>query len=481
VRVQLTNTNYLALAEVEVFGQYASMPLPPPPPPSSPAYEGNHEGVDCNSIVGWVWDKTNPNTRLNVSVVDDTTGVLIASGVANVFRQDLLNAGKGDGAHGFIILTPTAIKDGQTHNVRVMVTGTNFSFSSRGFNSTTAGCSTPPPSDTVWVEDSIPTGATTVSNGWNWIGSNPSPLSGASSHQSTLMAGAQQHYFQGATSTLQVSVGDKLMTYVYLDPANPPSEIMLQWYEPSASWEHRAYWGANQITNLGVDGSNSRRFMGALPPTGQWVRLEVPAAAVGLEGRTLTGMGFANWGGRITWDHSGKSAQSWLPPPPPGDTVWIEDGLPIGANPIDDGDGWFWVSVKPTPASGGWAHQSNVVNGLHQHYFTRATATLTVNAGDKLIAYVYLDPQNPPSELMLQWDEGASTWAHRAYWGANSINYGIDGQPTRYYMGSLPAAGQWIRLEVPASLVGAEGSTINSMAFTLFGGRATWDRAGKKP
>jgi hypothetical protein len=48
-------------------------------------------------------------------------------------------------------------------------------------------------------------------------------------------------------------------------------------------------------------------------------------------------------------------------------------------------------------------------------------------------------------------------------------------------MGSLPAAGQWIRLEVPANLVGLEGRTVNGMAFTLFGGRATWDHVGKKP
>ena len=46
-------------------------------------------------------------------------------------------------------------------------------------------------------------------------------------------------------------------------------------------------------------------------------------------------------------------------------------------------------------------------------------------------------------------------------------------------MGALPAAGQWVRLEVPAALVGLEGRTLSGMAFTLYGGRATWDYAGK--
>jgi hypothetical protein len=46
-------------------------------------------------------------------------------------------------------------------------------------------------------------------------------------------------------------------------------------------------------------------------------------------------------------------------------------------------------------------------------------------------------------------------------------------------MGPLPAAGQWVQLRVPASAVGLEGSTISGMAFTLYGGRATWDAAGR--
>jgi hypothetical protein len=46
-------------------------------------------------------------------------------------------------------------------------------------------------------------------------------------------------------------------------------------------------------------------------------------------------------------------------------------------------------------------------------------------------------------------------------------------------MGALPAAGGWVRLEVPASLVGLQGAAVDGMAFTLYGGRATWDHAGK--
>ncbi|HUW83262.1 MAG TPA: Calx-beta domain-containing protein, partial [Phycisphaerae bacterium] len=163
---------------------------------------------------------------------------------------------------------------------------------------------------------------------------------------------------------------------------------------------------------------------------------------------------------------------------PGGDTVWVEDAVPTGGIPqADGGDSWNWVSSNPTPYSGSLAHQSNIATGEHQHYFTDATETLAVDTGDTLIAYVYLDPANVPSEIMLQWNDGS--WEHRAYWGANNIAWGTDGTASRMYQGPLPAAGQWVRLEVAASQVGLEGSTLTGMAFTLYDGRATWDHAGK--
>src|SRR3954451_3699463 len=131
-------------------------------------------------------------------------------------------------------------------------------------------------------------------------------------------------------------------------------------------------------------------------------------------------------------------------------TPWVDDALPAGAVGFSDGgDWWKWTISNPTPFAGSTANQSSIGTGLHQHYFVFATGTLAVNAGENLVAYVYLDPSSLPSEVMLQWNNG--TWEHRAYGAANSITYGADGTPSRRYMGPLPAAGQWVRLEVPAS------------------------------
>ena len=138
------------------------------------------------------------------------------------------------------------------------------------------------------------------------------------------------------------------------------------------------------------------------------------------------------------------------PPSGGGNVVsvsWVDEGLPAGAvGGADGGDSWKWISANPAPVSGKLAHQSSLGAGLHQHYFTFASTTLTAAAGEYLYAYVYLDPANPPRELMLQWKAGSS-WEHRAYWGADLINFGASGSAGRFSAGALPAVGQWARLE----------------------------------
>jgi hypothetical protein len=182
-------------------------------------------------------------------------------------------------------------------------------------------------------------------------------------------------------------------------------------------------------------------------------------------------MAFVLYDGRATWDRAGKA------PGTRKSTVWLEDALPAGGV-TGAPDGWQWVSANPAPFSGGLAHQSPLTAGVHQHQFKGATATLSIGVGDTLYTYVYLDPANPPSEVMLQWHDGLN-WAHRAYWGANQIAWGTDGTASRRYMGPLPATGQWVRLAVPAAQVGLDNKAVSGMAFTLYDGRATWDYAGK--
>jgi hypothetical protein len=86
--------------------------------------EGFHDGADCGSIFGWAWNSAQPNATVSVDVYADN--VLIATAPANLFRQDLFNAGKGNGAHGFSIATPANLIDGQPHSIRVRISSSNI-------------------------------------------------------------------------------------------------------------------------------------------------------------------------------------------------------------------------------------------------------------------------------------------------------------------------------------------------------------------
>jgi hypothetical protein len=159
--------------------------------------------------------------------------------------------------------------------------------------------------------------------------------------------------------------------------------------------------------------------------------------------------------------------------------VWVEDSLPAGAVPgAEGGDSWNRLSNNPAPYSGLLAQQSAIASGEHQVYFENATATLSIETNAVLYAWIYLDPSNTPSEAMLQWYDQSASWEHRAYWGADLILHGADGTASRTNMGALPVVRQWAQLTVPANLVNLAGGTLSGLAFTLYGGRATWDCAG---
>ena len=103
---------------------------------------------------------------------------------------------------------------------------------------------------------------------------------------------------------------------------------------------------------------------------------------------------------------------------------------------------------------------------------------MKVSTGDTLTAWVYLDPSNPPTELMMCWFDGVSQ-EHRAYWGADTISWGNNNTPGRVYAGALPNPGGWAQISVPASAVGLEGLTVTGMTFAAQGGKVTWDAIGR--
>lgn len=136
------------------------------------AYEGFHDIADCNIIAGWAWDANQPNTPINVDVHIDGHPFVDIQAPANQFRQDLLNAGKGNGVHGFSFPTPNSLKNGMPHTIRITFSGTQIDLQ---FTSKTITCmgNTPPA-----LEGFFDSADCSFLVGWAWDANQPNtPIS----------------------------------------------------------------------------------------------------------------------------------------------------------------------------------------------------------------------------------------------------------------------------------------------------------------
>ncbi|HEX5219397.1 MAG TPA: PSD1 and planctomycete cytochrome C domain-containing protein [Verrucomicrobiae bacterium] len=160
----------------------------------------------------------------------------------------------------------------------------------------------------------------------------------------------------------------------------------------------------------------------------------------------------------------------------PQDFVWVEDEFPRGAKLQADGAALNWIEGERVFS--GKRALARTDAGRAQDVFTGALQPLIVSTQDTFFVYVYLEPTNAPKAIMLQLH--TKEWSHRANWGdENAIGWGENGKPSKLLMGDLPRTGEWVRLEVSAAKFELpEGSKIDGLAFTQFGGTVYWDKAG---
>ncbi len=173
--------------------------------------------------------------------------------------------------------------------------------------------------------------------------------------------------------------------------------------------------------------------------------------------------------GMVNLDAAGRPAN-------PEDFIWIDDEGPAGSQLQGDSP-WEFVTAPDHPVHTGSKATRREAAALSQHFFTEANPKLKIGEGDKLFAYCWIDPANPPKSVMLQFNDGV--WGHRAFWGEDLIPFDSGTGENHRPMGALPKAGEWVRLEVDAAHVGLKpGAELNGWAFTQFGGLAYWDTAG---
>ena len=178
------------------------------------------------------------------------------------------------------------------------------------------------------------------------------------------------------------------------------------------------------------------------------------------------------------WKYADPHGDAALPKLKQGDRVWFDDALPAGAKPMGNGPNpWKFVTAPEHPVLSGKNSSVRTGTGLTQHFFTGATDLLPIGDNDRLFAYVYLDPQNPPETIQLQFNDGS--WEHRATWGADKAFGAGRNNASNRRIGDLPETGKWVRLDVAAATVGLKpGAKLNGWAFTQFNGTVHWDKAG---
>ena len=166
--------------------------------------------------------------------------------------------------------------------------------------------------ETLWIDDEFPAGAKangSPGHSTKWVtlmDDGAAVFSGSRAIKRT-DKGLAQDYFEGG-ATLDVPPEARVFAYVYLDPADPPKSVMLQFHK--GGWNHRAVWGDYDAIEWGSKNAFEKVDMGPLPEAGRWARLEFPAERVGLKaGDQLTGLAVTQFGGTVYWDHVGVAAR----------------------------------------------------------------------------------------------------------------------------------------------------------------------------
>ena len=331
----------------------------------------------------------------------------------------------------------------------------------------------PPGTDYVYIDDSLPSGATVSSGSLNW-------------DTTQYATGSQSFYLSGA-GTQTVEIDDleefhkfgsgKAILYVLIDPCDTTAQIKLT-YE-SAYRKAAVYWGSNTI---GADPGIIQFYRGALPSTGAWTRLEIPISSpLNLRGHDVTTVKFQISGGRVWFDHVGTDDAGCTPatassPSPSGGTVWVDDSIPALSY-------MSYGEPYDTQAASG------TLSFAYPYFGQTATGVVRVNdlsqvtsSGDDLFLYVMPTGCETLKQLKVTWYSGTG------YTTAGCIWYGTIGVPSlggesscTFISSTVPAADTWTKISIPAATIGLDGHTITSFKVENIGSQVWVDYVGNEP
>ncbi|HEX7155337.1 MAG TPA: RHS repeat-associated core domain-containing protein [Thermoanaerobaculia bacterium] len=336
----------------------------------------------------------------------------------------------------------------------------------------TTGLAAPPTipaGETIWVDDSLPTGAF-LQNGYygpvHWDTSQHA--SGTQALVNNIVGPLHyESYITGLTEPMQI--GERAVAYFLINECAIPREIQLVW--DTSKGTHRLFWGESLMGGE-HDGVN----MGPVPAAGEWIRVEVPSHWL-LEQSTVSRIRILHHGGQVWFDRFGKTGTACTPavaPPPSlpaGDTVFADDTLPAGASLQN---GYYGpVHWDTTQNASGSQSLVNYWYGARHYESYLRDLNQPIHVGETVFAYFMINECTPaPREIQIVWDTNKGS--QRVFWGESLMGGEHDG----INMGPVPAAGQWIRVQVPSTWM-LEQSTLSRIRLLHHGGQVFFDRFGK--
>ncbi|NQU09705.1 hypothetical protein HQ590_02860 [bacterium] len=194
--------------------------------------------------------------------------------------------------------------------------------------------------------------------------------------------------------------------------------------------------------------------------------------------------------------------------------------LASNAGPIIGGD-WEWnaeLRDQGQAAHTGtafWSRLHDYLQDYHTHFY-HGDQPVTLRKTDTIAQYVFIPKGARVDALMLmargnaEWryhavwgkfdhaaftDSGVRLWMakdmHQMSWGTTGIGFcGPEGHDIKnpellkhtftadqfHRLGDLPAAGQWVRLEVPVGELGLDGMLLDGLGFVSKGSKVWWER-----
>ena len=151
-------------------------------------------------------------------------------------------------------------------------------------------------------------------------------------------------------------------------------------------------------------------------------------------------------------------------------TIWLAGDLPEGSTVKGN---WEWDEVLTH--DGARTHVQSAAGQISRHS-CRASSSTALDKNSSIVQYVYLDPKNIPSGIMLKLFL-ASNEEIIFYWEGYEEPFAeLDEYINAWYMGFMPDAGSWVELIIDFKELDMPKAELLGIEFILSEGRAWWGR-----